>query len=217
MLDDVAPSLLDLGVRGLSMDLDDEQADVPAPVPPPPSDEAVRAVVSLWLDCYDERAPHEAVLRHAGTALDGYLVVESVPTEYGDNRWSRRRDWPDGQRSPGLLTVATICQPDGMDTEAWLDHWHRTVSPVTAEIQPRARYVRNAVFRALTPGSPPFRALVEEAWPSAEDITDPMRFYCARDEQELEEHLRRMLEVITAFTDLSTMRSYTMSEWILRS
>jgi hypothetical protein len=217
MLEDTAPQLLALDVRGLSMDLDDEEADVPPPVPPPDADEAVRAIVSVWVDAYDRRAPLEDVLRTAGR-IDGYQVVESMYTEYGESPWAGSRDWPDGTRSPGLLTVAAIEMPAGRDHGEWLDYWHSTVSTVSERIQPRTRYVRNAVFRGITPDAPPYRALVEEGWPSGEHITDPMRFYCADgDPAVLEANITLMIETIAAFTDLSTLRSYTMSEWILKS
>ena len=80
------------------------------------------------------------------------------------------------------------------------------------------RYVRNAVFRPLTADAPPLQGIVEEAWPSLEHVTDPMLFYCADgDPDRMEAHVTQMLEEITAFTDLSTLRSVTMSEWILKS
>jgi hypothetical protein len=217
MLDEVAPKLLELSPRGLSMDLDDDEADVPPPLPPPDAAEAVRAVVSVWVDAYDRRGPFEEVLRAAGP-IDGYQVVESLYTEYGQSKWAGARDWPDGTRSPGLLTVAAIEMPARRDPDEWLDYWHSTVSTVSERIQPRTRYVRNAVFRAITPGAPPYRALVEEGWPSGGHITDPMLFYCADGDQAvLEANMKLMIETIAAFTDLSTLRSYTMSEWILKS
>jgi hypothetical protein len=218
MLGQVAPALMALGSRRLTMDLDDEQADVPAPVPPPESEDAVRAVVSLWVDTCDGRGPAEEVLAQVASDLAGYQVVESLCTDYGDNPWSSVRDWPDGTRSPGLLTVAAIEKPADRDDEEWYRYWHSTVSTVSAAIQPRCRYVRNAVFRPVTPGAPPYRALVEEAWPSAEHVTDPMLFYCADgDPERMATNVQTMIETITRFTDLSTLRSYTMSEWILQS
>jgi hypothetical protein len=217
MIDSVAPALLALDPRGLTMDLDDEEADVPPPVPAAQSDEAVRAVVSVWVDAYDRRGPLEEVLRTAGH-IDGYQVIESLYTDYGESQWAAPRDWPDRTRSPGLLTVATIEMPEGRDPDEWLDYWHSTVSTVSERIQPRTRYVRNAVFRSITPGAPPFRALVEEGWPSGGHIIDPMLFYCADGDQAvLEANMKLMIETIVAFTDLSTLRSYTMSEWILKS
>jgi hypothetical protein len=218
MLDEVAPALLALGPHGLTMDLDDEEADVPPPVPAAEAESAVRAVVSVWVDAYDRRGPLEDVLQERAVDLAGYQVVESLYTDYGSNQWSTARDWPDGARSPGLLTVATIEMPPGRDHEEWIRYWHSTVSTVSEAIQPRTRYVRNAVFRPITDGAPPFRAIVEEAWPSAEHITDPMLFYCAEgDAARMEKNINTMIETITAFTDLATLRSYTMSEWIVRS
>jgi hypothetical protein len=78
--------------------------------------------------------------------------------------------------------------------------------------------VRNAVFRAVTEGAPPVRGIVEEAWPSLEHVTDPMLFFCAGGQPDtMNAHITQMIEEITAFTDLDTMRSATMSEWILKS
>jgi hypothetical protein len=175
-------------------------------------------VVSVWVDAYDRRGPLEDALRARAVDLAGYQVVESLYADYGSNQWSTARNWPDGARSPGLLTVATIEMPPGRDHEAWIRYWHSTVSTVSEAIQPRTRYVRNAVFRPITDGAPPFRAIVEEAWPSAEHIIDPMLFYCAEgDPGRMEKNINTMIETIAAFTDLATLRSYTMSEWILRS
>ena len=78
--------------------------------------------------------------------------------------------------------------------------------------------MRNAVFRPLTEGAPPVAAIVEEAWPSLEHVTDPMLFYCADgDAEAMNAHVTQIVEEINAFTDLSTLRSVTMSEWILKS
>lgn len=218
MLDRVAPALLDLGPRGLVMDLDDDRADVPPPVPPPPGEPTPQAVVSVWLDAYDRRGPVEEVLAASTQRFAGYHVLESLYCDYGGNRWSGPRDWPDGQRSPGLLTVALFTQRPDMALEEWLDVWHTRQSPVSEAIQPRCRYVRNTVFRPLTPGAAPYRGIVEEAWPSAGHVTDPMLFYCANgDRSRMEANMTTMVETVTAFIDLRTLRSLTMSEWILRS
>ena len=218
MIGVVGPALLAAGARALTIDVDDELAQVPPPAPPPADEDPVRAIVSLWLDAYDWRDPYEEVLRAHATRIAGYEAVESMYRDYGGNQWSGPRDWPDGTRSPGILTVSLIEQKRGMDFDDWITFWHTKQSPMSEAIQPRARYVRNAVFRAITPDAPPYRAIVEEAWPTVEDLTDPMRFYCADgDEQTLHRNLSTMLEHVTAFIDLDRMRNLTMSEWILRS
>src|SRR4051812_38795831 len=104
-LDDVAPALLALGPHALQMDLDDEHAQMQSMVPVPGDELPVRACVSIWIDAHDERAPYEATRRAATTRLAGYLVTESMYRDYGDNEHATTRDWPDGSRSPGIITL----------------------------------------------------------------------------------------------------------------
>jgi hypothetical protein len=218
MLGTVAPQLLALEPHRLSMDLRDTYSDIPAPVPTPDGETPLHALVSIWLDAVDHRRPFEAVLAGTATLLAGYQVVESLYTDYGTNQWAAPRDWPDGERSPGVLTVALLEQHPDLSFEEWITRWHGRISPITEAIQPRTRYVRNAVFRGITEGAPPFRGIVEEAWPSLEHVTDPMLFFCADgDPDTMNAHITQMFEEITAFTDLDTMRSVTMSEWTLKS
>ncbi len=218
LLGSVRSELLALEPRALSMDVWDQASDIPAPVPTPEGETPLHGLVSIWLDAVDHRRPFEEVLSGAATRLAGYSVVESLYRDYGGNQWSGPRTWPDGERSPGVLTVALIQQHPDLSYEEWITRWHTRISPVTEQIQPRCRYVRNAVFRPLTEGAPPVAAIVEEAWPSLEHVTDPMLFYCADgDTETMNAHVTQMIEEINAFTDLSTLRSVTMSEWILKS
>jgi len=139
------------------MDLDDELADVAAPVPTPPGEHAVQAVVSIWLDAYDHRAPSKRCSTTPPSDWPG-TTCSNRSTRTTDHQVARPRDWPDGERSPGILTVAMFEQLAGMDLDAWLDYWHTKQSPMSAAVQPRCRYVRNTVFRSLTPGAPPYGA-----------------------------------------------------------
>lgn len=214
----VAPELLALGPHRLSMDLRDEHSDIPAPVATPAGETPLHASVSLWLDAVDHRMPYQDVLAKAATTLAGYSVVESLYRDYGGNTWSAPRHWADGERSPGVLTVALLRQHPDLTFEEWMTRWHTRISPITEAIQPRCRYVRNAVFRPITDGAPPVRGIVEEAWPSTEHVTDPMLFYCADgDAERMTAHVTQMIDEITAFIDLDSLRSVTMSEWILKS
>ncbi len=218
MIDEIAPALLAQNVLGLTMDLDDDQADVAPPVPPGVGEHTPSALVSLWVDCYDRREGVEKILRDCSVRLDGYQVLESLYTDYGASPWSGPRDWPDGSRSPGILTVATFEQAHDTDFEEWLSFWHGHQSPKSEAIQPRCRYVRNLVVRALETGKPPWRGIVEEAWPSAGHVTDPMLFYCADgDPSVMSKNIETMLDHVTRLTDLNTLRSMTMSEWILKT
>jgi hypothetical protein len=218
LLDGVAPRLLDLGARGLAMNIADEHAAVPPPVAPPEGEAPVGATVSIWLDCLDSRGPFEELLRGASERLAGYLVTESLYTDYGDNSFAPPRSWPDGERSPGLSVVTLLEKPDRLSYAEWVAHWHGVQSPVSAAMQPRTRYVRNAVARSVTAEAPPYLGIVEECWPSADHVTDPMLFYCAEGSKEtLRRNIERMLESVTAFLDLDRIRTMTMSEYLLRS
>lgn len=218
VLGNLAEELLALGPVRLSIDVRDPESDIPAPVPTPEGELPPDALVSLWLDAVDYRTPYEEVLAASSGRLAGYSVVESLYRDYGGNQWSAPRAWPDGVRSPGVLTVALLQQHPEQSFDEWMARWHGRISPITEEIQPRMRYVRNAVFRSLTEGAPRLGGIVEEAWPSLEHVTDPMLFYCAGgDPERMNAHVTQMIEEINAFVDLSTLRSVTMSEWILKS
>lgn len=218
LLDRLAPELLDRGVTGLTIDVDDSQSNCPSPVPTPDGEAPHVAAISVWLPCHDRRGPVEAAIGDVGLPFGGYLVSGAVYTEYGDTELIGRRDWPDGQRSPSVLTVCCIHRPIGADIDAWLAHWHGVQSPVSAEIQPRIRYVRNEVIRPLTAGAPEIHGIVEEAWPSIEHIVDPMLFFNADgDRERLGVNINRMLDSVGSFIDMDRMRNVTMSEYIVRS
>jgi hypothetical protein len=148
----------------------------------------------------------------------GYLVSESLYRDYGGNRFSGPKDWPDGARSPGVMMLTLLERPARLARDAWIAHWHGVQSPVSEEIQPRTRYVRNEVIRALTPGAPPWEGIVEECWPSGRHVTDPMLFYLGEgSEERMRLHVKRMLESVRAFLDLDRLRSYSMSEYLVRT
>ena len=218
MLEVVAPQLLALGVRGLTMDLDDEFAQIPVLMPPPEGEPQVRAIVSVWVDAYDYRGEIESTLSRHATRIAGYQAVESLYRDYGGNEWSEPRAWPDGDRSPGVLTVSLIEQKRGMDFEDWIRFWHDKQSPMSERIQPRCRYVRNAIFRSITPDAPPYRAIVEEGWPTTDHVTDPMKFYNANGSAAtMNANVTTMMEHVGTFIDFDTFRNLTLSEWILKS
>jgi hypothetical protein len=215
LLGPTADALLALDPAGLTVDVaDDEAAAVSLPLPPPADDPGPFALVSIWLGCHDDRAPFEAVLAPLAGRIAGYLVTESIPTDYGDNEWATVRDWPDGERSTGVLME----QPGRMSAEDWYAHWYRVQTPMSTQIQPRIRYVRNAVARPLTVGAPPYRGIVEEAWPSAETVNDPMRFYLADgDDARLAERMNIMMTSVGAFLDFDRIRLAAMSEYLLKT
>jgi hypothetical protein len=217
-LGDIAPRLLALGPRGLQVDLYDEvAAHVPSMVPVPDDELPVRAAVSFWLHAHDRAAPFEEVLGGVGVRRAGYLVTESMYRDYGDNPHAPARDWPDGERSPGIATLTVFDKPASMDDDDFYAHWYGHQSPMSEAMQPRSRYVRNAVARTLTRGAPRYRAIVEEAWPSVEHLSDLFCFFGAANGDELGENIRVMLDSTKRLADPATLRNYPLSEYVLRT
>jgi hypothetical protein len=218
LLAETVPGLVAAGARGLSVNVHDSAAaEAPPPVPTPEGEDPHVAEVSVWLDSYDRRQPFEQVVAGLGLRYGGYLVVESLYEDYGTTPHAPVRSWPDGERSPGVLTVALIHRPDGLEYREWIDRWHGTQSPLSAELQPRTRYVRNEVVRSLSEGAPEIGGIVEEAWPSAGHVADPMLFYTAATADELRDNVTRMLESVNACLDLARFRTSTMSEYLIRT
>jgi hypothetical protein len=219
LLLETAPRLTDAGAHAVTVNVHDTSAaEAPSPVPTPDGEDPHVAQVSVWVDSYDRRAPVEQALLEVGLATAGYLVVESLYEDYGTTVHCAPRDWDDGSRSPGVLTVSLIHRPDGLDYATWIERWHGTQSPLSGELQPRCRYVRNEVVRPLTGGAPEVRGIVEEAWPSARHVAEPMLFFNAHgDPALLSANVTAMLDSVNACLDLSRIRNVTMSEYLVKS
>ncbi len=219
LLSEAAPSLLTLGARGLTVNVHDgAAAEAPSPAPGPPGEPVHVAEVSVWVDSYDRRGAMDDVVATCGLPVSAYLVLESLYDDYGTTPHAAPRSWPDGERSPGVLTVALIHRPAGLAYDEWISRWHGTQSPESAALQPRTRYVRNEVVRSLSPGAPEVHGVVEEGWPSAAHIADPFLFFNADgDRERMQANVARMLTNVEACLDLSRLRSTTMSETFVRS
>jgi hypothetical protein len=190
---------------------DDDAAAAPSPAPAPAGERAHVAFASAWVDCYQRRSDADAAVDALGLPWDAYLVVESLYEDYATAP-------PDGGRSPGVLTVALIHRPSGLDEPTWLHNWHEVQSPRSAVLQPRCRYVRNRVVQRLTEGAPEIDGIVEEAWSSADVVADPMLFFnTGGDPDALGPMVTEMLANVEACLDLGRLRSTTMSEYLLRT
>jgi hypothetical protein len=216
---EIAPGLTDVGARAVTVNVHDgAAAEAPSPVPTPDGEYPHVAEISVWVDSYDRRAPLEEMIFGTGLSTAGYLVVESLYEDYGTTSHSAPRDWADGRRSPGVLTVSLIHRPEGLDYATWIERWHGTQSPLSGELQPRCRYVRNEVVRPLSHGAPEIHGIVEEAWPSAHHVADPMLFFNAHgDPAVLAAHITTMLDSVNACLDLGRIRNTTMSEYLVKT
>lgn len=208
------PAVLGLGVN----QHDDDAVPAPSPAPGPPDEATHVAQVSAWFANYQDRGVVEEAVAGLGLHADSYLVVESLVDDYGTTPHAGPRTWPDGQRSPGVLTVAVIHRPESLNEATWLHNWHEVQSPMSGELQPRTRYVRNQVVRALSADAPDIGGIVEEGWPSVEHVADPMLFFGAGGDPEvMNRHLETMMGNVIACLDLDRLRSTTMSEYLLKT
>jgi hypothetical protein len=217
LITSTVPRLQQLGGRGITINVhDSDAAQAPSPVPVPAGEDPHIAEVCVWLDSYDRRTGIEEAITAAGQRLAGYLVTESLYEDYGTTPHAAPRTWPDGTRSPGVLTVSLVHRPAGLGYASWIERWHGTQSPPSAALQPRCRYVRNEVIRPVTTGAPGIDGIVEQAWPSAAHVADPMLFFNADgDPDRLASNINSMLKSVTACLDLGRLRNSTMSEYLI--
>jgi len=167
------------------------------------------AVVSVWVDCLDDREPIVETLAAAvGTTgqVDQYLVTESVPQVRAG------RDWADGHPTPGMTHFSWFPKPDRLSDEEFFHGWHEVHTPKTPALHPhRVEYVRDSVVRVLTPGSPPIRALVAERFPTVEDYTDTARLYGS------DEELTHSVTDLPLYADFESLNSRPFFQTIIRS
>lgn len=167
--------------------------------------ELMDASVSIWLNNLDDRAQIEAALHAVSRRIAGYSVTESVPREY------QQRNWNDGELSPTITVANAFCEVSGLDNDTFFKRWHGSHTPLSLNIHPLTRYVRNTVSRVLTPDSPPFRGLVFESVASLEVLADCDAFYGG------EANRQQAVQDLCSFADLKTLCSVAMSETIVRS
>ena len=205
LLDEQVPALLASGARRLTLNVADPSVTEGPVMPRPRAEGSVAALVSVWVDAADDHARIERILRPVGTKLAGYLVTESIPRDFD------RRTWTDGERTPGIKQVTFFDSLPGMAHDAFIRQWHGSHTPLSLEVHPLWRYVRNVVERPVTDGAPRWLGIVEETFRQVEDFTDPARMYGSVD------NMRRVLADVRKFIDLDTIEVNVMSEYTIRS
>lgn len=116
---------------------------------------------------YDSPEGEEAILDNArslgGTAL-GYRVQEHVHRDY-------TRDWPLGQRSPGVKQVVLVRRAAGTSPEQFAAHWLERHAPLALTHHPGVwKYVANVVVERLHPGAPEIDGIAELHFRSLDDL-----------------------------------------------
>ena len=212
LLERVAPVLLDLGVGGLRVCVE-EPAGHSYRVGANPDGSLLAACVSLWIDSYDNRGPHEDALALAGADAYGWIVAESVARGYGEHR-----TWPDGEQSPGLSITTFFDKKAGVDDDTFYRIWHGEHTPLSFEIHPFWLYVRNQTLRPITPGAPSVRGIVYEAVPTDADMLDFTRFFgCPGEPDRLAAQIKVVDDHMNTFGNTATLQCIPMREWIFRT
>ena len=209
VLDEVVPALVAAGASGVTIHLADDGVTIPGPMPCPGGELPVRATVEYWVPAHDLATDALGVAGAVGIRNDAYLVTESLWSEFGQRR-GELRTWPDGERSPGLVTVALVHRNPLLDERTFRELWYGHQSPMSERVQPRLRYVRNTVVHPVTPGAPPLDGLVVESWPSEEIVSDIEAFHLG----DLG-NLTVMLDSVQTVFDMSRLRSLAMSEYLV--
>jgi hypothetical protein len=207
LLEDAAPKLLADGALSLVANVSDLHEKLGARSPLVVGEgRTISASVSVWLECHDARFAIESTLSGVASRMHGYLVSESVPLRCPD------RTWADGERSAGVSLWTAFPKPDRLTDEAFFAHWYGSHTPLSFEIHPLWQYVRNAVARPLTPGAPAWRAIVEERFRSLDDVLDMKRLFGGN-----LTNVKRAMDDLAAFTDMATMNTTPMSEYVMKS
>ncbi|MGE0220315.1 EthD domain-containing protein [Mycolicibacterium sp.] len=188
---EVAESLLDTGVPGLTVNLRDA-AVTDSLMTLTTLDPPVIAIVGIWTQqSYGSQiATATRLLAQRCDDLAAYLVTESVPLPPPRT--------PAGERTAGFANVALLRRPEDLDEVTWRTRWHIDHTPVAIGTQSTFGYTQNAVVRALTDGAPPIAAIVEELFPLAA-TTDLFAFFDAADEDDLRDRMGRMVTSTAAF------------------
>ena len=105
--------------------------------------------------------------------------------------------------------MALVHRNAHLDERTFREFWYDHQSPMSEELQPRLRYVRNTVFHPVTRGAPPVDGIVVESWPSEAVVSDIEAFHNG----DLA-NLTVMMDSVGTVFDMSRLRSIAMSEYL---
>ena len=205
LIEKAAPVLREAGASQISVNVNDEDVAEGQGVTISRSDPPIRAMVSFWMQNADDRAACETALQAHARGLAGYLVAESRPLVH---------EPPVGARAAGANLVTCIKSKPDISTSEFVERWTVEHKQVALETQSTTAYVRNAVVRRLTAAGGDWDGIVEESFP-IEALSDPLVWYDCHSQEEHKKRLKRMIDSVNAFLDLSVLESIPMSEYFL--
>jgi len=192
------------GALRIQANVVDPDLGPPFGVAPDPDAPHLAASVSMWVDVaegFDARGlfPDPG----SAAAWSGYLVTESEPL-----RNTTAQPGVDG-RVPGFAQMVLLSRPDGLAWGEWRRRWQQAHTSVALATQSSFRYVQNVIFRAVTPGAPPYAGVVEECFLQAAASDLHVFFDAVGDDQRLARHMAAMSESCDRFMDGAAPVSWT--------
>jgi hypothetical protein len=207
LLQRLAPSLLEVGVRGLRLSVVDSDVDAAAGLRQENSRPVMDAMLSVWLDSSVYRQPVEAAIAARVSRMAGYLVTESAPLVTNTAQ---------GQRTPGMAQVVFLQRPRRLSEQQWLEIWHGSHTQVAIDTQSTFGYRQNVVVRPMTYAAPPFDAIIEENFP-AEAMSSQHAFYGVETDAELQTNLQAMIDSVVRFIDFDKIDVVPTSEYVIKA
>ncbi len=216
---DVATALREAGARGVQINVADAAVAPAASLRITNAAAPPVAMISMWLDTAidSQRAAVDAAVVAAVSdeprTLAGYLVSESVPLV------NTLHPPATGERTFGFAQIACIPRPPHMAPDEWRAIWQEDHTQLAIDTQSTFGYVQNLVVRPLTPGAPPYAAIVEELFPPAA-MTSPHAFFDALDGEEtnderLQHNVATMIESTARFLDVDQIDVFPTSQYIV--
>ncbi len=125
------------------------------------------AVTEMWFDDAEGRAVSQ--YGPAAGALHGFEVTEETKKEYD-------RDWPDGERSPGIKSIYIARRAKDMTQAQYAAYWSDRHGPLALRIHIGMwRYTQNVVVSSMSEGAPHFDGFALLHFRTGEDLRE--RFY----------------------------------------
>ncbi|MEP5766389.1 MAG: hypothetical protein ABJ308_17445 [Halieaceae bacterium] len=206
LLQEVAPALVQAGVRGLRISVVDSEVAAAAGLRQETLGAALDAMLSVWLDSSVYRQEVESIIAARVARMDGYLVTESEPLKSGT---------AEGERTSGMAQVVFLQRPERLSEVEWLDIWHGSHTQVAIETQSTFGYRQNVVARALTAGAPVIDAIIEENFPAAA-MTSQQAFFGVSTDEELQANLSAMVDSCARFIDFDKINVVPTSEYLIK-
>ncbi len=207
LLDEVAPKLLDLGVRGLRVSVVDSDVAAAVGLRQEHCKPVMDAMLSVWVNSSVFRAEIEQVIEAHVERLVGYLVTESEPLLSGAS---------EGERTPGMAQVVFLQRPRRLSEQQWLEIWHGSHTQVAIDTQSTFGYRQNVIVRPMTYCAPPFDAVIEENFP-AEAMSSPHAFYNVDNDEDLQKNLKAMIDSCARFIDFEKIDVIPTSEYLIKA